>query len=66
MEAGTAFQRYLDAALESFGIEADETERMVMAGVWSLYEPGMMLLRDTDLDGIDHENHPDLSAPPPA
>jgi hypothetical protein len=64
MEAGSAFQRYLDSALESFGIEADETERAVMAGVWLLWEPGMNLLRDADLDGVAHETHPDLSAPP--
>jgi hypothetical protein len=65
MEAGTPFQRYLEGALESFGIEADETERLVMQGVWSLYEPGMTLLQDTDLEGVEHESHPDLSSPPP-
>jgi hypothetical protein len=64
MEAGTAFQRYLDSALESFGIEADETERAVMAGVWSIWEPGMNMLRDADLDGVAQELHPDLSVPP--
>jgi hypothetical protein len=64
MEAGAPFQRYLDSALESFGIEADETERAVIAGVWSIWEPDMDLLRDADLDGVEHEMHPDLSAPP--
>jgi hypothetical protein len=64
MEAGSAFERYLDSALESFGIGADETERAVMAGVWSIWEPDMNLLRDADLDGVEHEMHPDLSAPP--
>ena len=64
MEAGTAFQRYLDAGLESFGIEADETERIVMAGVWSLWEPGITLLRDTDLDAVEHEIQANLSSPP--
>jgi hypothetical protein len=64
MEAGSAFQRYLDSALESFGIEADETERMVMAGVWSIWEPDMNRLRDADLDGVEHETNPDLSRPP--
>jgi hypothetical protein len=64
MEASSPFQRYLDSALESFGIEADETERLVMAGVWSIWEPDMNLLRDADLDGVEHEAHPDLSAPP--
>jgi hypothetical protein len=64
MEAQSAFQRYLDSALESFGIEADETERAVIAGVWSIWEPGMNLLRDAELDGVRPEPHPDLSAPP--
>jgi hypothetical protein len=64
MEAESAFQRYLDSALESFGIEADETERAVMAGVWSVWEPGMNLLRDADLDGVVHESYPDLAAAP--
>jgi hypothetical protein len=64
MEAGSALQRYLDSALESFGIEADETERAVMAGVWSIWEPGLNLLRDADLDGVEHERPADLSSPP--
>jgi hypothetical protein len=64
MEAGSPFQHYLDSGLESFGIDADETERAVIAGVWSIWEPGMNLLRDADLDGVEHETHPDLSAPP--
>jgi hypothetical protein len=65
MEAGNPFQRYLDSALESFGIDADETERAVMAGVWSIWERGMNLLRDADLDDVRQEPHPDLSSPPP-
>lgn len=64
MEAGSAFQRYLDSGLESFGIEADESERAVMAGVWSIWEPGMNLLRDSDLDGVEQELNADLSSPP--
>ena len=64
MEAGSAFQRYIDSGLESFGIEADETERAVMAGVWSLWEPDMSVLRDADLDGVEQEMDPDLGTPP--
>ena len=64
MEASDAFQKYLQSALEAFGIEADDAERGVMAGVWSIYEPGMELLRDADLDGVEHELRPDLSKPP--
>ncbi|HET9119202.1 MAG TPA: hypothetical protein VFN72_01595 [Solirubrobacterales bacterium] len=64
MEAGSPFQLYLDSALESFGIEADETERAVMAGVWSIWEPGMTVLRDADLDGVEQEMNPDLGRAP--
>ena len=64
MEGESAFQSYLNGALETFGIEADEDERAVMMGVWALYEPGMELLRDTDLDAVEPEAHPDLSSPP--
>jgi hypothetical protein len=64
MEGESAFQSYLNGGLETFGIAADDEERAVMMGVWSIYEPGMELLRDTDLDGIEPEQHADLSQPP--
>ena len=64
MESGSAFQSYLDGALETFGIEADETERAVMAGVWAIYEPAMEMLRDTDLRGVEPETDVDLSRAP--
>jgi len=64
MEARIAFEKYLQSALETFGIEADESERGVMAGVWSIYEPGMELLRDADLDSVEYELGADLSKPP--
>jgi len=35
-----------------------------MAGVWSIWEPGMNLLREAGLDEVEHETDPDLSAPP--
>jgi hypothetical protein len=65
VEAEAAFQEYVDKALGLLGIQADETERLVMAGVWSVYEPGMELLRDADLDEAQPEPRADLSAPPP-
>jgi hypothetical protein len=65
MESASAFQGYMDHALELLGIEADETERMVMAAVWALYEPGMQVLRDTDLDAVEPEHRLDLSKAPP-
>ena len=64
MQGESAFQSYLLGALEIFGIEADLAEQAVMAGVWSIYEPDMELLRDADLDGIEPEPNADLSAPP--
>jgi hypothetical protein len=65
MEGEAAFRSYLASALELLGIEADETERMVMAGVWSVYEPGMEALRDADLDEVEPELRADLSHAPP-
>jgi hypothetical protein len=64
MEGESAFQSYLNGALETFGINADEDERAVMLGVWSVYEPGIELLRDFDLDAVQPELHPDLSKAP--
>jgi hypothetical protein len=64
MAPESAFQSYLESALDVYGIEADETERMVMAAVWSLYEPGLQLLRDADLDGVEPDTRLDLSHPP--
>jgi hypothetical protein len=62
--AESALQSYLDGALETFGIEADETERAVMAGVWEIYEPGMKLLTEADLERVEPERAADLSRPP--
>ena len=64
MEGESAFQSYLNGGLETFGIDADEDERAVMMGAWSVYEPSMELLRDAALDGVEPESHPDLSKPP--
>lgn len=64
MEASDPFQKYLQSALETFGIQADDAERGVMAGVWTIYESGMELLRDADLEGLQHELRPDLSRAP--
>jgi hypothetical protein len=64
MESAAAFQGYMDHALELLGIEADETERMVMAAVWALYEPGMEMLRDADLDEVEPEHRLDLAKAP--
>jgi hypothetical protein len=64
MQAESAFQSYLEGALELLGIEADETERAVMAGIWSVYEPGLEPLRQADLGGVEPERNLDLSGPP--
>ena len=64
MEDESAFHSYLIGGLETFGIATDEAERGVMMGVWSIYEPGMDLLRDADLDDVEPEMQPDMSMPP--
>jgi hypothetical protein len=61
----SAFQSYLEGALETLGIEADETERLVMAGVYELYQPGLQALLDADLDEVEPELRVDLSQAPP-
>ena len=64
MESESAFQSYLEGALEVFGIEADDTERAVMTGVWSVYEPAMERLRAADLTEVAPEPMIDLSRAP--
>ena len=65
MDPETAFQSYLDGALATYGIEADETERAVMTAVWTIYEPALDLLRDADFSGLEPELNADLSQAPP-
>jgi hypothetical protein len=60
----STYQTYLQAALEIYGIEADEVERAVITGVWEIYEPGMNALAEADLSAVEPEIGPDLSLPP--
>lgn len=64
MESESSFQSYMESALEISGIEADQTERAVMMGVWEIYAPAMDLLRDADLDRVEPEADVDLSRAP--
>ena len=64
MESEAAFRSDLEGALEVFGIEADETERAVMSGVWSVYDPAIAELREADLSAVDPEPDADLSRAP--
>jgi hypothetical protein len=64
VQPDSAFQSYMDGALASLGIEADEVERAVMAGVWDIYREGIGLLLNADLSGVEPEPTPDLSQPP--
>jgi hypothetical protein len=58
------YQAYLQSAFEIYGIEADEVERAVIAGIWEIYEPGMNLLAEADLSAVEPERAPDLSLAP--
>lgn len=64
MYPDSAFQSYIEGGLENFGIEADETERAVMNGVFAVYQPALELLLEADLDSVAGEPDPDLSKPP--
>jgi hypothetical protein len=60
----SAFQSHIEGGLETFGIEADETERAVMMGVLRVWQPGLERLLAADLDAVEPEPEPDLSKPP--
>jgi len=64
MYPDSPFQSHIDGGLEVYGIEADETERAVMTGVFHLYQPALEGLLNADLDEIESESAPDLSRPP--
>jgi hypothetical protein len=64
VEPDSAFKRYVDGGLELFGIEADETERAVMEGVFDLYRPLLEALAAADLDEVKPEHPLDLSRAP--
>jgi hypothetical protein len=59
-----AFQQYVDGALRTFGIEADEVERAVMLGVWRIYRPETRAMLAVDLDRVEPEPELDLSRAP--
>jgi hypothetical protein len=63
LEPNPDLQSYLDGALATLGIEADEVERAVMAGVWGIWEPGLRELLEHELSGAIEER-PDLSQGP--
>lgn len=63
MEPNRDLQSYLDGALATYGIEADQVERAVMEGVWAIYEPGLRELLEHELSDA-HEESPDLSRAP--
>jgi hypothetical protein len=64
MAPKTAFESHIEGGLEVYGIEADETERAVMKGVFELYRPALELLLEYDLESAPEERQPDLSRPP--
>jgi hypothetical protein len=59
-----AFRQYVDGALATFGIEADETERTVIAAVWGLYREPLLRLLATDLESVEPEAQVDPSRAP--
>lgn len=64
MDPDLAFQSYIEGGLALFGIEADEVERGVIKGVWSVYEPALEALLEVDLSEVEPERDLDLSRAP--
>jgi hypothetical protein len=52
------------AALDSLGIEADETELAVMAGVDQVFGPSIRQLVEFDVSSVPRERNLDLSRAP--
>ena len=63
MSTDQDLQAYLDGALATFGIEADDIERAVMRGAWNVWEPGIRELLEHEPTG-ERDDHPDLSRGP--
>lgn len=52
--------------LAGLGVEADETDKAVIAGVLSIFVPGVQALLETDLSAVEPEVDCDPSRPPPS
>jgi hypothetical protein len=64
MQGNDGLQRFLAGGFERLGIEADETELVVMAVADSIYRPHIDALLEADLDDVAPEPRIDLSQPP--
>ena len=64
MDRDLAFKSYIEGGLELFGIEADEEERAVMAGVWNLWAPALDALLAADPGEVEAEPAADLARAP--
>jgi hypothetical protein len=64
MEHSASAEDFVPAALASLGIEADETDLVVIAAVHQLLWPPILELLALDLDGLEPERCPDLSKAP--
>jgi hypothetical protein len=59
-------EQFIAAGLASLGIEADETELAVIAGVHQVFGPPILELVEFDVGSVAPERDLDLSqAPPP-
>jgi hypothetical protein len=64
MDAADRAEDFVSAELAAMGIEADETELQVIAGVHSVFWPPIRELIALDTAGVEPETRSDFSKPP--
>ena len=64
MDASNRSDDFVPAGLASLGIEADEVEMAVIAGVHQLFWPAILDLLALDTSAVELERRPDLSRAP--
>jgi hypothetical protein len=64
-EAPDRGDKFIAIGLASLGIEADETELTVIAGVHQVFGPAIRELVEFDVGSVTPEQDLDLSQPPP-
>jgi hypothetical protein len=64
MDAADRAEDFVPAGLAALGIEADESELQLIAGVHSLFWPRIRELIALDTGGVQPEARPDFSKPP--
>lgn len=64
-EAPDRGDEFVASGIAVLGIEADETDLAVLAGIHRVFGPAILQLIEFDAGSVLAERRPDLSEPPP-